>query len=156
MVVIAMPATYSADEYLALDTNRPVELVDGHLEFPPPPDELHQELLVFVLERVRRRLTKRGRGKAIIAPFPLRVGLATFRQPDLCLLLNENDPRRGRKFWAGADLIVEVVHPDDPERDYCAKRKDYAQASVSEYWIVDPQKTEFLVLRLAGERYVEH
>ena len=32
-------------------------------------------------------------------------------------LLAEHDDRRGKKFWRGADLVMEVVSEDDPERD---------------------------------------
>jgi hypothetical protein len=28
-----------------------------------------------------------------------------------------NDPRRQNQYWLGADLVVEIVSPDDPERD---------------------------------------
>jgi Uma2 family endonuclease len=36
------------------------------------------------------------------------------------------------------DLVVEVVSPDDPDRDYVTKKKEYAEAGIPEYWIVDP------------------
>lgn len=58
--------------------------------------------------------------------------------------------------WEGADLVVEVVSPDDPDRDYTTKREDYAQAGVLEYWIVDPQEEKTTVLHLVEARYEEH
>lgn len=51
---------------------------------------------------------------------------------------------------------MEVVSPDDPERDHATKRNEYAQAGLAEYWIVDPQDESIVVLRLAGQVYVEH
>jgi Uma2 family endonuclease len=36
------------------------------------------------------------------------------------------------------------------------KRREYARASIPEYWIVDPQEVRITVLRLAGKRYVIH
>ena len=56
----------------------------------------------------------------------------------------------------GADLVVEVVSPDDPERDYVQKRADYAELRIPEYWIVDPQADTITVLALDGDRYVDH
>ncbi len=57
-----------------------------------------------------------------------------------------------------ADLVVEIVSPDDPARDLTVKRADYAAAGVLEYWVVDPRRTAVMVLRLAGAEagYVEH
>ena len=52
--------------------------------------------------------------------------------------------------------MAEVVSPDDPARDLVVKRVDYAEASVPEYWIVDPDGETVTVLTLAGDAYVEH
>lgn len=53
------------------------------------------------------------------------------------------------------DLVVEVVSPDDPDRDYIAKRKEYAQAGIAEYWIIDPEvnAVEVLVLGSSVDTY---
>jgi Uma2 family endonuclease len=42
----------------------------------------------------------------------------------------------------------------DRHRDLVVKRRQYA--GIREYWIVDPDKEQFIVLRLAGKRYVVH
>lgn len=78
------------------------------------------------------------------------------REPDLLLLRVARDSRQGSRAWTGADLVVEIVSPDDPERDDRDKRADYAAARVAEYWIVDPGARRIAVLRLASEVYVEH
>jgi Uma2 family endonuclease len=54
------------------------------------------------------------------------------------------------------DLVVEVVSPDDPGRDFVPKRGDYAEAGIPEYWIVEPGTETITVLTLAGGAYVEH
>jgi Uma2 family endonuclease len=66
------------------------------------------------------------------------------------------DPRRQNRFWLGADLVVEVVSPDKPERDLIDKRGAYAEAQIPEYWIVNPQSETITVLCLEGSAYVEH
>lgn len=48
------------------------------------------------------------------------------------------------------------MSPDDPDRDLVVKRRDYAEANVPEYWIVDPRSETITVLVLTGGRYVEH
>jgi Uma2 family endonuclease len=51
---------------------------------------------------------------------------------------------------------MEVVSKDDPDRDKVDKRKQYARAGISEYWIVDPHDKSIIVLRLKKDRYVTH
>ena len=63
----------------------------------------------------------------------MRVRAGTFREPDLLLLRDRSDPRRQDRFWRGADLVVEVISPDDPDRDLVDKRSDYAEAGIAEY-----------------------
>ena len=59
-------------------------------------------------------------------------------------------------YWLGADLVVEIVSSDNPERDTREKRADYAEAGIPEYWIVKPEDETIMVLRLEGEQYAEH
>jgi len=71
------------------------------------------------------------------------------------LLLSANDPRRQNRFWDGADLALEIVSEDKPERDLVEKRGDYAEARVPEYWIVNPRSESIIVLRLRDNAYEE-
>ena len=71
------------------------------------------------------------------------------------LLRDASDPRRQDRYWLGADLVAEVVSPDDPDRDYGRKRADYAEVGIPEYWIVDPRGPEITVLTLSQDRYVD-
>lgn len=52
-------------------------------------------------------------------------------------------------------MVVEVVSADDPERDTKVKRKDYAEAGIPEYWIVNPLTAAITVLALEDEIYAE-
>ena len=52
------------------------------------------------------------------------------------------------------DLIIEVVSPESIARDYREKYLDYAKASVSEYWIVNPMaKTIEAHTLVRGKKY---
>ena len=56
----------------------------------------------------------------------------------------------------GPELVVMEVVSDDVAsrtRDYEDKRRDYAEAGIPEYWIIDPAKQQILVLGLAGDKY---
>ncbi len=75
-----------------------------------------------------------------MAPLRLRIREGKYREPDLLLVLSAHDPRRQNRFWLGADLVVEIVSPEKPERDLIDKRSDYTEARIPEYWIVNPQE----------------
>jgi Uma2 family endonuclease len=92
----------------------------------------------------------------LFAPLRLRLWPEKIREPDLVFLAAAGDPRRQNAYWTGADLVVEVVSPDNPARDLVTKRSEYAQAAIPEYWIVDPQAETITVLRLQEATYVEH
>jgi Uma2 family endonuclease len=71
------------------------------------------------------------------------------------MLANHAD-RIQNEYWNGADLVMEVVSEDDPDRDWIDKRRDYAEAGIPEYWIVDPRTKTIVVLKLTGNQYTVH
>jgi Uma2 family endonuclease len=54
-------------------------------------------------------------------------------------------------------LVVEVVSPGElqRDRDFIAKRLQYQDCGIPEYWIIDPQSKSILVLELINEIYNE-
>ena len=147
---------WSDEEYLWLTdhTNRPIEFTDGHIEELPMPTDTHQAILAFFYDLFCDYI--RPRGVVRFASLRLRIREGKFREPDLLLLRDRSDPRREDRYWLGADLVVEVVSVDCPQRDLVAKRIDYAEAGIPEYWIADPRDARITVLALEGETYVEH
>ena len=145
------------EDYLWLTsrTNRLVELSDGRIEVLPVPTDQHQSILLFLYGLLRDFLAPAG-GKVLVAPLRLRLHSGKFREPDLLALRAADDPRRQNAYWSGADLVIEVVSPDEPRRDLVTKRREYALAGIPEYWIVNPQTETITVLALAETTYVEH
>jgi Uma2 family endonuclease len=146
----------SEEAYLALDGNRLVEYSDGVLEELPMPTEVHQAILLFLYTALSAFVTPRNLGKALVAPFRVRLWPGKFCEPDLLFMLKENAARRHNEFWEGADLVMEVVSDDDRRRDLDTKRREYAEAGISEYWIVDPREQKITVLRLNGGHFDMH
>lgn len=139
-------------DYLSLtdQTRHLVELVDGVVEVLPMPTESHQLIVQFLFLQFHRYWADRPRGTVVFAPIRVKTIDERFREPDLALLVDRSDPRRGDRFWSGADLVVEVVS-DDPKsrtRDLETKRQEYAKAGIGEYWIVDPTEKAVWVLQL--------
>ncbi len=140
--------------WLTSQSNRLIEFTDGWLEELPVPTHTHQAILLFLYDLFRAVVHNRG-GTVMVAPLRMRVREGKFREPDLLLLRDRNDPRCQDRYWLGADLVVEVVSPDDPDRDLVQKRADYAEAGIPEYWIADPRDETILVLGLADGAYRE-
>ncbi|MCY3898227.1 MAG: Uma2 family endonuclease [Caldilineaceae bacterium] len=147
---------WSEEEYLSLDTNHLIEFSQGQLEFLPLPTFSHQRLVAFLYRLLLGFVEDRGLGIVMFAPLRIQLGHGKFREPDLVFMAAEHADRLGEKFWQGADLVMEIVSPDDPERDKVTKRREYAQAGIPEYWIVDPTEASITVLTLRGQEYALH
>jgi Uma2 family endonuclease len=143
-------------DYLDLETNRLIEFNDGHIEVLPMPSPRHQYIVLFLYELLRRFVRQNKVGRVLVAPLRVRVSRRKFREPDVVFLLAKNLGQERERYWDGADLVMEVVSPDDPQRDLVTKRRDYAEAGVAEYWIVNPLDEKITVLSLppGGEAYV--
>lgn len=149
---------WSEAEYLALDTNKMVELVDGCLEVLPMPTYYHQLILKYLFRILEEFIAASGRpGTVLFAPMPIRLWDGHFREPDIVYVLPEHVPdRRGQPH--GAALVVEIVSPgvENRQRDLETKRVEYARAGIAEYWIVDPEERKITVLTLDGAAYRVH
>jgi len=66
-----------------------------------------------------------------------------------------NSKRRQEQFWETANPVVEIISPDDPDRDLVDKRRDYAVAGIAEYWMIDPRNDSIQVLHLRDGEYRE-
>ena len=152
-----LQGTWTEEQYLKLTdhTRRLLEFSDGELEVLPMPTDKHQAILALLYELFVTYIRPAG-GKVLFASLRLQIRPGKYREPDLLLLLDAHDPRRQNRYWLGADLVVEVVSPDNPERDTVEKRDDYAEGRISEYWIVNPDAATITVLTLDGDAYREH
>jgi Uma2 family endonuclease len=147
---------WTEDDYLDLESERLIEYTEGRLEFLPTPTKTHQWIVLLLVNALREFVRNRNLGQVVHAPFPVRVGRARFREPDVAYLSSKHGDLDGERFWGGADLVMEVVSPNKPARDRVKKRREYAAARVPEYWIVDPARRRITVLRLANHRYAVH
>ncbi len=149
---------WSEEDYLWLTnhTNRLVEFSDGYIEVLPMPTDEHQRILLFLYRMLYDFIAAYTSGIVLVAPLRLRLKSGKYREPDVIVLLSQADSRRENQYWNGADLVMEIVSPDDPDRDLVTKREEFAQIGIPEYWIVNPQKATITVLRLQGQSYLEY
>src|SRR5918996_2665371 len=155
--LLPLQGLWTEEQYLRLtdQTNRFIEFTEGSVDVLPMPTRQHQAISRFLFLAFLAYVQRLG-GTVFYAPLRVRVAPGRFREPDLVLLLDVNDPRNQNAFWLGADLVVEIVSPDHAERDTVMKRADYAAAGIPEYWIVNPEEETITVLTLEGGPYVTY
>jgi len=155
--ILPRQGCWSDEAYLWLTDHgrRLIELTDGRIEELPMPTSTHQAILLFLYRLFFEHLRSQD-GVVMVSGLRMRIREGKFREPDVLLLRKRSDPRYQDRYWLGADLVAEVVSPDDPDRDLVEKRIDYAEAGIPEYWIVDPRDATITLLVLDGESYAEH
>ena len=154
--ILPRQGCWSDEAYLWLTDHgrRLIEFTDGRIEELPMPTYTHQAVLAFLYRLFHDYLRPRG-GVVVFSGLRMRIREGKFREPDLLVLRERSDSRNQDRYWLGADLVAEVVSPDDPDRDLVEKRADYAEAGIPEYWIVDPRDETITVLTLDEEAYIE-
>jgi Uma2 family endonuclease len=154
------PRFLSFEEYLSYDdgTENLYELFNGELIEVPPESGLNIEIANFLFSLFlpivgHRRL--RGHG------LELEVrGEPKNRYPDLTIIREEHIQllkKRNtiRLSMAPPLLVVEIVSPGElqRDRDYIAKRSQYQDIGIPEYWIVDPQEKTVTILERVDAAY---
>ena len=129
---------WSEADFLEFETtNFPAELVDGCLEFLPMPTRTHQRLLRYLMGLLQSAVKPSSLGEVLFAPCPIRLALGHLREPDLFVA----KPSESDEPPAAADVlwVLEIVSPGqlNRDRDLIEKRRDYAQARIPEFWIVN-------------------
>jgi len=145
---------WSEEEYLELTdhANRRIEFTEGRLEFLPVPTDIHETLVRFLFRALDDFVDQRKLGEVFSNGIRLRVAARKYRLPDVIFLHRDHLHARHNRAWVGADLVMEVVNdsPADHQRDYEQKLTDYAEARISEYWIIDRERQVVAVHWLAG------
>ncbi|HET6246756.1 MAG TPA: Uma2 family endonuclease [Tepidisphaeraceae bacterium] len=147
------------DEYdfFSLPNTRGVEFNDGMIEVLPLPKKTHELLVLFLAKLIEAYVIAKNLGGVVLpSGYKIRIPSRKYRQPDVTYLNADQNSRSNENFTDSAELAVEIVSADDPDRDYVVKREEYALARVPEYWIVDYLHAQILILRLENGSYVEH
>jgi Uma2 family endonuclease len=151
------------EEFLNYDdgTDALYELENGELIAMPAESELNRRIAMFLVAYFLKRGISSDRltMKTEVAVSGARVSV---RVPDLIVLSEE-----GAIALEGANrsivlmdmppplLVVEVVSPNQENRDYRYKRSEYAARGIAEYWIVDPMQERVTVLEWVEGFYEE-
>jgi Uma2 family endonuclease len=162
-MTVAAVKKITFEEFLNYDdgTDNLYELENGELIQMPLESELNRRIVMFLVAYFLKfgipsyRLSM----KTEIAVNSRQVGV---RVPDLVLFSEEL-----AAVMEGATrslilmdmppplLVVEVVSPNQENRDYRYKRSEYAARGIAEYWIVDPIAQKVTVLEWVEGFYDE-
>jgi Uma2 family endonuclease len=161
---IATTKQFTLEEYLAYDdgTDKRYELVNGELIEMPSESDLNNQIAIYLIgilmQVIPIRLLRRWTEVVVSG------SRATTRVPDLLVLTEELAAALAgtSRSIVMADmpppaLAVEVVSPgkDNKDRDYRYKRSEYAARGIAEYWIVDSESAQVVVLTLVDGLYEE-
>jgi Uma2 family endonuclease len=113
---------------------------------------LRDQLVAFKLAHPGRIHAIAGSGECKL----LITDFGSERHPDLAVY-KTSPPVEGDELWSIwiPELVIEIVSLGSELRDYTQKREEYLTFGVREYWIVDADKEEVLVLRRVGGRWRE-
>lgn len=159
-MVQTRPRFYSFEEYLAYDdgTEHFYELFNGEL-IEVPPESGYNTSVAFFLSIQLAALV--GHLRVRLHGLELEVrGEPKNRYPDLTVIQPEHIQLLAKRntirlIMPPPALVVEVVSPGELqwERDYIAKRAQYEDLGIPEYWIVNPQDQTVLVLAQQGQGF---
>jgi len=146
----------SYEEFLEwADEDTHAEWVDGEVIVFMPAKPIHQSTLEFLFALLDTFVRLFNLGKVHIAPLEMRLPRSA-REPDILFVANENlEGLTEHRLEGPADLVVEIISDDSVQRDRRDKFKEYREAGVREYWIIDPrpgkQRADFFRLDEAGD-----
>ncbi|MEH1835233.1 MAG: Uma2 family endonuclease [Nostoc sp.] len=152
----------SFEEYLSYNdgTDKLYELFNGELIEMPPESGINVQIATFLLIQFASLLDyRRVRGHGL----ELEVrGEPRNRYPDLTIIRQEHIQQLAKRNTIRLEmlpplLVIEVVSPGElqRDRDFIAKRSQYQDCGISEYWIIDPEAQTILILELIDKTYTE-
>ena len=147
---------YTADEFYKLDIAEPCELISGIIvNISPSPNIRHQQISGEIFYTIKDYI-KRNNGKCKVfeAPTDVKLNDDTIVVPDLFVACNP-DNFDDQKYNGAPDWIIEIVSPNNSERDYKDKLLLYKTNGVKEYWIIDPTNERILVYLFGKTNIIE-
>ncbi len=145
--------TYEDYKNLPESETKRYELIEGELIMVPSPTFEHQDISANLEFALAKFVREHQLGKVLDAPLDVVLDDENVVQPDIIFISKARSQIIRKEAIHGApDLVIEILSPSTGERDRTVKKKLYARAGVTEYWLVDPehQTIEVLTLKETG------
>ena len=128
------------------DDGNKYELVRGELFVTPPPTDFH-ETIAAKLARILDAYVARHELGYVYRPRAVLRFRGSEVEPDLMVRQPQADPNADWDRAPLPTLIVEIMSGSTRRRDQNQKRELYLDASVTEYWMVDPERRTITAVR---------
>jgi len=159
----AVPRLLTAEEFLHLPDpieGGKMELDRGRVVCMSPVGLEHGEIAIDVAFALKTFADAHRLGRVSAETgFKLAEDPDIVRAPDVSFVTAGRRPAGAgrRRFVDGApDLAVEVMSPDDREKDLLAKAGEYLDAGAARVWLVRPAMRSVTVFRAGGEVTTRH
>lgn len=161
MSALQKKESYSFEDWSSWDEDMRAEIIDGTLYMMAQPTQRHQEIVGEIYRQIANYLVGK-RCKVFPGNFGVNLFPSTDKRkrnkkdtilvPDITVVcdLSKLD---GKVCNGPPDMVVEVLSPSTAQADRLIKLKQYLQAGVQEYWIVDPECEMVNVHILQNENY---
>jgi Uma2 family endonuclease len=158
LIVEAEKTHYTYADYLAWETDKRYELMDGEAYIMASPSVIHQRISMELSVQFGSFL--RGKPCGVFSA-PLDVRLFpredhtddTVLQPDLFVVCDKT--KLSKSSCDGApDMVIEIVSSSNTVKEILKKFNYYLDAGVREYWVVDPDNKAVQVHVLKDGHFV--
>ncbi len=151
---------YTAGEYAALGVGeQQYELQEGAFMLLPgaPPERMNAVMALAIQLRVQEPQARFVAGAEVDLELADASAPGTVRRPDL-IAVSAKAPETGLVRAADVRLVIEVVAPGSARTANVVKRREYADAGIPHYWILDVTSTPVSLLEceLDGSDYVDN
>lgn len=150
-----------AFEFAQVEEGLLYELARGYIVVSEVPNISHAMQINAITRNLRRYdLANEGWIFAILGNMDCKVLVPEWeseRHPDIAVYLSSPKGPKDRTMWRTwiPALVTEVVSESSRDRDYTEKRDEYWSLGVKEYWIVDAELEQMLVLRRGRTQWIE-
>jgi Uma2 family endonuclease len=153
MSTLTRQKLYSFDDFCAIIRDgQKADLIDGVIYMASPDNLDANELMLWFAEVLRKFIRIKKLGRLFGSRVAFRIDDRNGPEPDLGFVATSRLHLLERGYVRGApDLAIEIVSPESVDRDYIAKRGQYEQAGVREYWIIDEVQCRVTLLRLGRD-----
>lgn len=145
----------TVDEFYCLvPDGQKADLLDGVIYMASPDTRRSDRLGGLIKFLLQGYAEAQGAGEVYGSRFAFELSQFRAPEPDVAFVRTERlHLVSERRMVGGPDIAVEIVSRDSRQRDYGEKKQLYAEAGVTEYWIIDPLQGRAEFHRLEAGRY---
>ena len=144
------------EDYRDMPEDERYEIIDGELIIVAAPRRVHQSTSRNISTPIDNYVKANRLGEMYYAPTDVILSDINVVQPDILFVSNARSHILVDEGVRGApDLVVEILSPSTAQLDKVRKRELYARFRVPEYWQVDIDEFNVLVLALGSNDYDE-